>query len=620
MIQNPRSRSILFVCIALAAALLCQGNAEAGDWRYHATADPLGSGTLGGNPDDLPPGWVMMRMDPTGMMTPAVHDPDITFDPVIGQIRESYTEGGVETRPPTVSDLDAYSKLLTERTYRKLWRDGSRGSRSTQRGTAKKRPGLSYDLPIKLPKFARGILGDGAPNIDVSGSETITLSGVSDWTVKSQQAAQSEIKRPSAFPSLEMKQDLQVNLTGSIGDKIKVDVDQSSNVQTQLDNKVKLRYEGDEDDMIRSIDLGNTNLSLQGASIRQEGLFGVKTVAKLGNVDLVTIASKQEGKSETSRFTPSGEKREVKISDLDYIHRQYFLISDHALDYPHGSLQVFRDDRNPGNNPATGPKPGVARLDPTTDTTATNPQLTGDFDVLTQGTDYDVVFYYLPPAGEIPIIKMRYPMNLNDVLAVSYVEHTASGDVKVGDPDLASTDSLTVPGKRENMRVLKAIKPDASVPGTTADGTFDPTDPWYPILNFELRNFYDLTAKDIARETLTLHIRRRDNSQSVDPDELGGIPLIQMLGLDQQGPGGAGSRGRRGGRLRARAERPPRRRRDRHLVAPFPRGQRTCSRSSSHCALAGVRRLGRPDSGCTVADRQQLRSCCRRTGDRRGLE
>ena len=58
-----------------------------------------------------------------------------------------------------------------------------------------------------------------------------------------------------------MKQELNVNLTGSIGDKIKVDVDQSSNVQTSLDNKVKLRYEGDEDDMIKTVELGNTNLS-----------------------------------------------------------------------------------------------------------------------------------------------------------------------------------------------------------------------------------------------------------------------------------------------------------------------------------------------------------------------
>ena len=35
--------------------------------------------------------------------------------------------------------------------------------------------------------------------------------------------------RQSKFPQLEMKQDLQVKVQGSIGEKVKVDVDQTSN-------------------------------------------------------------------------------------------------------------------------------------------------------------------------------------------------------------------------------------------------------------------------------------------------------------------------------------------------------------------------------------------------------
>src|SRR6185295_2613471 len=153
-------------------------------------------------PNPLPPGWVWRRMDPAGNFGPADPDPDVAFDPTIGQIRESYTQGGVETRPPLVTDQEQYSNLLTARTYRRLWQEDTRQSRSTVRGAARKHSGLSYDIPIKLPKFARGILGDGAPNIDVSGSETITLSGVSDWTVRREGAVQGEQARQSAFPSL----------------------------------------------------------------------------------------------------------------------------------------------------------------------------------------------------------------------------------------------------------------------------------------------------------------------------------------------------------------------------------------------------------------------------------
>jgi hypothetical protein len=522
MMHYPKPRTILCICIVLAASLSQGGEARAGLWGYHGPTDPgLEGSPLEDTPSDLPPGWVMSRMDPVGRIETAKRDPDVAYDPTIGQIRETYTEGGVETGTPLITDLDEYSNVLTTRTYRRLWRDSSRDTRSITRGAAKKPQGLfHYDLPIQIPKFARGILGDGAPNIDVSGSETITLSGVSDWTVQPKGAIQQEHARPSAFPSLEMKQDLQVNLTGSIGDKIKVDVDQSSNVQTSLDNKVKLRYEGDEDDMIKSIDLGNTNLSLPGASIRQDGLFGVKTVAKLGNVDVVTIASKQEGKSETARFTPSGENREVKIGDLSYIKWQYFFIADHPMNWLPGTLRVYRDNRNASDN--TGRTIAAsARVHPELPADSTNPQFDGSFDILSQGVDYDLILPYATQSGsqQIPVIKFRYPLTQTDFVAVYYEEEAGPvGSVATGQPV-----------------VLKAIKPDYSPITTLPGGAFDPNDPWFPALAYELRNFYDLTARNIAPETLTLKVRRIDQSVSVDPDAIGDKPLIQILGLDKQG-------------------------------------------------------------------------------------
>ncbi len=525
MIQNPNRRIILCFCTTLAAALLAGAAAEAGPWGYRSLADPsYGDSLFDAGHGEMPPGWAMNRLDPSGAMVPAVRDPDIAFDPTIGQIRESYTQGGVEVRPPMVADLDQYSTLLTTRTYRKLWLDGSRESRSVTRGMAKKPQGMfHYALPIQLPKFTRGILGDGAPNIDVSGSETITLSGVSDWTVRPQNSVQTEHKRPSAFPSLEMKQDLQVNLTGSIGDKIKVDVDQSSNVQTSLDNKVKLRYEGDEDDMIKSIDLGNTNLSLQGASIRQEGLFGVKTVAKLGNVDVVTIASKQEGKSETSRFTPSGERRSVKIGDLGYIQRQYYFISDHPMTWQGATLKIYRDDRNTSNN--TRRVAGAGRVHPELAADpATNPQFDGKWAPLTQGADYDLLLPYSGLiSGEIPVIRFRYPLSAEDYIGVAYVENVGVVPTNVGD---------TAPGDSLLLKVIKAANSDL-IPAL--GGAYDPNGPWYHALPYELRNYYDLTAKNIAKETLTFKVRRIDQGASVNPEAIGDRPLIEILGLDQHG-------------------------------------------------------------------------------------
>src|SRR5712675_2784932 len=174
MIQNPKWSIILCLCTVLAAALpsaAAAGTAAAVPWRHRSQADPFYGDSLAGGHSDLPPGWLMNRTDPTGATVPAVRDPEVAFDPTIGRIRESYTQGGVEMRPPMVADLDQYSTLLTTRTVRRLWRGDSRESRSMTRGTVKKPQGLFHvDLPIQLPKFTRGFLGDAQPNIDVSGS------------------------------------------------------------------------------------------------------------------------------------------------------------------------------------------------------------------------------------------------------------------------------------------------------------------------------------------------------------------------------------------------------------------------------------------------------------------
>src|SRR5712672_255701 len=100
---------------------------------------------------------------------------------------------------------------------------------------------------------------------------------------------------------------------------------------------------------------------------------------------------------------------------MDYIKRQYYFFSNHQMVWDKGSLKVYRDDGNGSNN--TGLPVGIVRLDATRDSSDTNPQIRGTFDILTQGVDYDVIFPYVvttpgPQGIEIPVIKFRYPLNV----------------------------------------------------------------------------------------------------------------------------------------------------------------------------------------------------------------
>ena len=505
--------------------------------RYQALPDPDRlqpvEVDLGG--PVVPAGWRFHPIHANGDYPTGQADVDVTLDPVSGTVEESYREGDVEVREPLVLTPDQYNQVLSGRTVRRLWKNKARSTRSMDRGQTRSGSALRVELPVQLPKLVRTIVGDGTPNIEISGSETITLSGTSDWTASNR--IQTERKNQSAFPSFDMKQELNVNLTGSIGDRIKVDIDQSSNVTTSIDNQVKLRYEGGDDDMIRSVELGNTNLSVEGASFRQEGLFGIKTVARLGSVDLQAIASKQEGKTETARFTPSGELKQVQIRDLEYIHRTYYFVADHEVKIRPGTLHVYKDDRSTN---LIGKIKGIARVNPLQDSTATNPaQLRGNFTSLTLDEDYFIIYPYITDAaGEIPVIRLRQPLGSAEILAVSYVDDLTGQRVGTVEQSEFQAEDPAL-GKPANYLLLKAVA--VAVNDITTDpltSQFSQSDPWFKVLPYELRNFYDLQGRDIALETLNLKVRRIQLGQSTNPSgvDSAGVSreLIQVLGLDQR--------------------------------------------------------------------------------------
>lgn len=204
--------------------------------------------------------------------------------------------------------------------------------KETQRKNAKSGLGFSVNLPKRL----NNIFGKGGAGLRVTGNRRIMFSGRSQWT----DAAKSSTFQQSKFPSLHMEQISKFQITGTIGSKITVKVSQNSQTDIPLANRLQIRYKGDEDDILRAIEVGNTNLALQnskfvGYSERINGLFGIKAEAQIGNFHLVGIASQEKGSSESARITPSGEESAKVIRDNEYQERRIFDLG-HADDFQQG--------------------------------------------------------------------------------------------------------------------------------------------------------------------------------------------------------------------------------------------------------------------------------------------
>ncbi|OYD15316.1 hypothetical protein CH333_06020 [candidate division WOR-3 bacterium JGI_Cruoil_03_44_89] len=179
-------------------------------------------------------------------------------------------------------------------------------------------------IPIKFPTPVAGLIGEGGA-LKISGNERIEFGGSNTQEVD---PVYTETYQRSLLPQLEMEQQLRVNLEGTIGQKIHVFIDHDSKREFDIKNTIRLQYKGDEDEVIKEINAGNTDISLYGGIIgaptAHKGLFGIKMLAGIGPFDITAIASKEESEVEQKNFIGGAIEDSAKLYDTDFIKNKFF--------------------------------------------------------------------------------------------------------------------------------------------------------------------------------------------------------------------------------------------------------------------------------------------------------
>jgi hypothetical protein len=465
------------------------------------------------------------------------------------------TMPGLEIQVERLSDV---AEKIRVQSQNEIWRETVVTSVTSARapGESRREGLISVDIPLPMPSQLESIFGPGdKTQINISGREEITFAGESRKVdpfigVEGQQ-------KQSLFPSLDMEQKLDVTLSGTIGDKVFIQVDHSSEPMFEKGNNIQLYYVGYEDDVIKRIDLGNTNLSLSGSNLlsfstSSTGLFGVKMLAEIGPTELTVIASKQEGETSGASFSPTGggglgqtERRIIR--DIDYIKNQYFYFNHpnpvlNGVMPIYGSDEIRPDNSDPVNkeiqvwqsvrdNEVQGTL-GVKWANAFVDTMgngqglvngakniAAGQPINSVFDrrqyrLLEPEIDYDFIVDVDNPKSVIGI-ELKRSIEEDRYLAVSYT--SMRGD-RVGgtykDYNISDAD---------DEFVLKLIKPANPLP----------TDPTGYTWHFMMRNFYNLGLSNIDPNSLDLEIR--DRTQRLDTSSPIGsnVPYIRIFGLDR---------------------------------------------------------------------------------------
>ncbi|SYZ73837.1 conserved hypothetical protein [Candidatus Zixiibacteriota bacterium] len=433
-----------------------------------------------------------------------------------------YFKHGDISSPYVPRAVDAHDYMNYRREYYLSSKLGEYRAQALTKEQKQKAGGLlAVNIPLKS-KAIESLFGEGGAGLKVSGSHMITFSGRSQWDDRTSTAT----FRQNKFPSLNMEQVSRFDINGTIGSKISVSVSQDSKTDIPLANRIIIRYKGDEDDIIKTIEAGNTTLSLPntqfvGYSSRIQGLFGIKTQAQVGGLNLTAIASQEKGTTERNSITATGSSNKTYVRDYQYADGRIFdlgLPSEFKKGDVITNLRVFKVVITYGNDNTAKLKANFW-VDPS-DTA--NPAYTSEsgYSENVQELNRDEFDQYRPYYA---VIFEAANGGSQGMIGVYMVVKHSNGD-------------STIYGDISKLPYsLKLIKSASPYYGQKT---------W----KYLWRNVYYLNSTNIDVSGLDIKVFKGGSSTEGDNSNLdnqNGTPYIQILGLDQTGPSNTGDKDNR---------------------------------------------------------------------------
>ncbi|MEM7160807.1 MAG: cell surface protein SprA [Bacteroidota bacterium] len=488
----------------------------------------------------------------------------VIYDPSTGQYSIFQNYGDFFYRNPATLSNDEYLEYSLNQTLTDNWQqitdDGnSTGENEEDDLLEEWRP----ELNIKSEVFDRIF---GGNTIDIRPQGTAELSfGINRSKTENPRIPE----RQRSITTFDFNQKIQLNVVGNIGDKLKLNTNYNTEAAFDFENKMKLDYSGDEDEIIQRIEAGDVSLPLQNSLITgSQTLFGLKTELKFGRLRSTVLFSQERGQRKEIDVSGGAQTQDYDITCDNYEANKHYFLSHffrQQYDQALASMPVvnsgvnitrievwvtntranFEENRNfvaftdIGEDIPSNVADGNINTDiPLVDSPGNFPDneqnslynemannsgvrsFTGAAQALS-ALGYEPAVHYEEVENarrletneysfnqQLGFISLNQSLNNDEVLAVAY-QYTLNGQTyQVGE---FSTDGIEPP----NALLLKLLK--ATI-----------TNPNNPLWDLMMKNVYSLGAFQVNSENFQLNIWYNDPLQGVD------IPFIPQDGVDQQ--------------------------------------------------------------------------------------
>ena len=177
---------------------------------------------------------------------------------------------------------------------------------------------ISIPLP---PSPLFGIFGKPEIAINVNGEVNVQAG----WRWDTQRLGTASVLGQTQSAPI-FNQNIQVNVSGRIGDKLRMNVDWNTLNQFEFNNRFKIGFEGYDDDIIKRVEFGNVNLETPSTLIGGgQTLFGIRSDYQFGPLFLKTILSQRRGERRFLNARGGSSKTYFTVRAYDYGRNHFFL-------------------------------------------------------------------------------------------------------------------------------------------------------------------------------------------------------------------------------------------------------------------------------------------------------
>ncbi|CAL1516605.1 cell surface protein SprA [Chitinophaga sp. MM2321] len=281
--------------------------------------------------------------DPTSRNAIDLKDPSninktVEYDPITKQYTVTEKIGDQYYRNPTYMNFDEFYKLQSTQSEQDYWQ-----KRASMLGNLNQR-GNGPNLYNGNNLFDR-IFGGSKVDIRPQGSLDLTF-GYQGQNIKNPVLVE-QARKNGGF---NFDMGINMNVTGKIGEKLKLITNYNTQSTFDFENQVKLEYTGYNDEIIKKIEAGNVSFPLRSSLISGiQSLFGVKTQLQFGRLTVTSVLSNQKSQKQNLMLKGGTMVQDYNIRADEYEDNRHFLLAQFFRDtfnYAMSNLPIIRSLTN----------------------------------------------------------------------------------------------------------------------------------------------------------------------------------------------------------------------------------------------------------------------------------